>query len=217
MKTHRIAGTALLLGGLVYLIANSVLTILLPVSEDWTATYASTGFLARLSVAATAVFLLFAGALGLHAAQAHKTGWFGSLAFAVLFAGSMLTFAHEWGQVFFLHPLAVIAPESLRAMEDVEGANLYDIEAMLAMGGFVLGWLLFAISMLMARVFRPLGPLLIIGGLFSISLLTAALPGLWGFVAGNAITALGWIVLGRELQAYRPEQASEAGPVPTSA
>ena len=199
MATHRTAGAALFLGGLTYFIANGPLTLALPNPEDWTALFASQAFLARLSVAIVSVFLLLAGALGVFARQKDRVGAFGKLSFVLLFAGSMSTFAHEWGQVFFLHPLAQAAPEGLQALEDIEGANLYDVEAMIALGGFMLGWMLFSASMLFARVFRPLGPGLVLAGLFLTPVLAALLPGFWGFMAGNAVLALGWMAMGRDL------------------
>lgn len=200
MKIYpNLTGWSLILGGVLYLITNTVLTLLMPQDVPGAELFASDAFLRRLSVAAATVFFLTAGAIGIYVRQSHKTGWFGGFAFLLAFTGNIITFAHEWGQVFFLHELARVAPEGLNALEDVEGPNLYDIETFLALGFFMFGWLLLGVSMLMARVFKPAGPALLIAGFFLVPILGASLPGLWGFAAGNVVVALGWILIGRDL------------------
>ena len=110
-------------------------------------------------------------------------------------------FAHEWAQVFFLHPLALVAPDAVQAMEDVEGLNLYELEALIAVVTFTIGWIAFAASMLFGGVFARLGPALVIAGFFAIPLLAVALPGMgiWGQIMGTVVLASGFILLGREL------------------
>lgn len=49
------------------------------------------------------------------------------------------------------------------------------------------------------RVFNPIGPILLIAGFFAVPILAAAVPDLWGFVAGNTIIGTGWVLLGWEL------------------
>lgn len=200
MKIYpNLTGLAVILGGVLYITANTVLTLLMPVDGSSAEIFGSGGFLRRLSVAAACVFFLLVGSVGLYARQAHKTGWFGGLAFAIAFTGCATIFAHEWGQVFFLHELAIVAPEGLNALVDREGLNLYVVEVFLALIPFMLGWWLFAISMLMARVFNPLGPILLIAGFIAVPILAATLPDLWGFVVGNSIVGAGWVILGLEL------------------
>ena len=108
-------------------------------------------------------------------------------------------FCPRVGQVFFIHELARVAPDSLQAMEDVQGLNLYDLEAMIAIIPFSIGWICFAASILANKVFARKGAILVIAGFFAIPLLTAALPGVWGGVLGNIVLGSGWIMLGLEL------------------
>lgn len=205
---RRFTGTALLLGGLTFLIANLILTPLIPSDpDDWTVSFASNEFLARLSTAAASVFFLLVGAFGIAARQAHRTGWFGKAAFAILFVGSITTFAHEWAQVFFLHPLAVSAPDGLRAIGDADFPSFYLVEAIMVLSLFMTGWLLLMISTLLARVFRPIGPLLVLGGMLGLPALAATLPGLWGFTVGNGIIGLGWVLMGLELRKAKSQSA----------
>ncbi len=61
------------------------------------------------------------------------------------------------------------------------------------------GKLAFAASMLATRVLPRLGPALLIAGFFGVALLGAALPGIWGMVAGTVVLGAGWIALGAAL------------------
>ena len=64
----------------------------------------------------------------------------------------------------------MVAPDALQAMEDAEGINIFDLEGLIVMLTFTLGWIAFAASMLMAKVFSRLGPALVIAGFFAIPL-----------------------------------------------
>ena len=77
--------------------------------------------------------------------------------------------------------------------------NAFDIEALIVITIFTLGWISFAASMLVARVFRRLGPALIVTGFFAIPLLSAATSPIWGGALGNAVLGSGFILLGSEL------------------
>jgi hypothetical protein len=209
---HKLTGTCLFLGGVTFLVANLILFPMIPQTEDWTDSFASTAFLARLSVAAASVFFLLVGSFGIMSRQAHKVGWFGKTAFAIVFIGSVTTFAHEWAQVFFLHPLAVAAPEGLRAIGDAEFPSLYLVEAILVLSLFMVGWMLLMASTLMARVFSPLGPVLVLGGMLAMPALAPALPGIWGFIVGNGVIGLGWTLMGLELRNAAPASDNLAAP-----
>lgn len=146
------------------------------------------------------------GSAGLHAYQGSRAGVLGKIAFSLTFLGCAFLFAHEWAQVFFVHSIAVAAPDALQAMEDADGMNAFDIEAMVAITTFTLGWIAFAASMLISGVFARLGPALIIAGFFAIPLLSAATSPTSGGVLGNAILGSGFILVGREL--YKSAAAS---------
>jgi hypothetical protein len=64
---------------------------------------------------------------------------------------------------------------------------------------FALGWIGFAVSMLLAKVYSRLGPALVITGFFAVPLLTAATSLTVGGALGNAVLGSGFILLGREL------------------
>lgn len=199
MESKRLSGLAIVLGGALLIVVNAVFTPMLDTTVPFPQMMASDVFLWRLSLASLTMFLLMVGTPGVYAAQSGGTGLFGKLAFGLVFVGCAVLFAHEWGQVFFIHSMALAAPDALQAMEDAPGMNAYDLEAIIALVTFTLGWILFAVSMLLARVYKPTGPILIIAGFFAIPLLSALISPIWGGVLGNAVLGSGFILLGREL------------------
>lgn len=199
MNSFRLSGLAVAIGGLSLIIVNVVFTPMLATDVPFPEMMASKTYLWRLSLAAMTVFLLMIGSAGLHSYQGSRSGVFGKIAFAITFLGCAFLFAHEWAQVFFVHSIAVAAPDALQAMEDAEGINAFDIEAIIAIIAFTLGWISFAASMLVAGVFARLGPALIIAGFFAIPLISAATSPTWGGALGNAILGSGFFLLGREL------------------
>ncbi len=198
MNSTKLGGIAVISGGTLLIVVNVLVTPMLDLEVPFTEMMASNVYLWRLSLAALAVFLLMAGCPSLHAYQAARSGSFGKVSFSLAFLGCALLFAHEWAQVFYVHSLAVTAPEALQAMEDAEGMNVYDMEAVIVIVTFTLGWIAFAASMLRARVFYRLAPILVIAGFFAIPLFTAVTTIKLGGALGNAVLGSGFILLGRE-------------------
>jgi hypothetical protein len=203
MKT-RLFGVALIGGGVLTGIANGVFSPLLPIEGSFAELASSQYFLSRLSLAAAGLLLVLLGMVGLFIRQAPKQSWFGVFAFVLAFLGTAVIMAHEWAQVFFIHHIAKTVPTALDAMEDVAGPNLFDAESIIVVISFSLGWILWCISMLLARVFSWLGPTLVLAGLFGAPIFGGALAAIGsspalGPAIGGVIFSLGWIVLGRAL------------------
>lgn len=199
MNSYRLSGIAIATGGVSLIVVNAVFTPMLATDVPFPEMMASNTYLWRLSLAALTVFLFMVGSPDLHAYQRGRSGLFGKIAFSLTFLGCAFLFAHEWAQVFFVHSIAVAAPAALQAMEDAEGMNAFDIEALIVIMTFTLGWISFAVSMLVAKVFARLGPVLVIAGFFAIPLFSAATSPIWGGALGNAVLGSGFILLGREL------------------
>jgi len=199
MSFTKMSGVAVITGGTLLILVNAVVTPMLDLEVSFTEMMASNAYLWRLSLAALAVFLLMVGSPGLHAYQAAQSGPFDKVAFGLTFLGCALLFAHEWAQVFYVHSLAVAAPDALQAIEDAEGMNFYDAEAIIVLVTFALGRIAFAVSMMRANVFSRLGPILVIVGFFATPLLTAVTSFKLGGALGNAVLGSGFILLGREL------------------
>lgn len=199
MTAFRLSGMAVAAGGVTLIIVNAVFTPMLALDAPFTEMMASTAYLWRLSLAALTAFLFLVGCPGLHAYQTGRSGLFGQLAFGLTFVGCAMLFAHEWAQVFFMHSMAMVAPDALQAIDDAEGIDIFELEGVIVLVTFTLGWIAFAISMLLARVFAPLGPALVIAGFFAIPLISAVTSVKLGGALGNAVLGSGFILLGREL------------------
>jgi hypothetical protein len=200
----RLFGWALIGGGVLTGIANAVFSPLLPIEGPFAELAGSQAFLVRLSLAAAGLLLVLLGMVGLYMRHAAKIGWFSAFAFAIAFCGTAAIMAHEWAQVFFIHHIAKTVPTALDAMENVSGPNLFDAESIIVASSFSLGWILWSIAMVRARVIGWIGPVLVPLGLFAAPLLGAAASAIGvsiviGMAAGAVIFSLGWIVLGRAL------------------
>jgi hypothetical protein len=195
----RIFGVALLLGGLLTLGLNVAFTPLLPLDGAFSEIASSPFYLPRLGSAAIASLLLLFGLVGLYQRHREKVGLFGVCAFVIAFAGSAMVFAHEWAQVFFVHPLAALSPRALDALDDADMGTLYGFEGLAAVLGFTLGWLLLCVSMLLARVVPRLGPALVIAGFLLAAPLSAVIQPVTAMIIGMAVVSSGWMLLGRDL------------------
>jgi len=192
----RWSGLALAAGGVLTFLINASLTPFLSRGGPFAEVAASPVFLWRQGLSGVTGILLLFGTVGLCLRQAGRGGRFGGAAFTLAFVGSALLVAHEWTEVFLVRDLALRAPDALRVLEAPGRPALYDIGAMAALGTFTVGWIALAVSTLRVTPASRRGAWLVIVGFFTIPLLGAALPGTWGFVAGNAVLGAGWLLLG---------------------
>ena len=211
----RWTGVALASGGVLTFLINAGLTPFVPRGVPFAEVAASSVFLWRQSAAALAAALLLFGSVGLYLHQAERAHRFGALAFVMAFLGSALLLATEWTQVFDIRDFALRAPEALNVVNagHGHGPSLSDLGALIALGMFTIGWIALAISTLRRRTLSRWAAGLVIAGFFSIPLLSAALPGLWGAIVGNGILGAGWLWLGYDLHKVAATPASLADSV----
>lgn len=199
MTFQRLSGFSIAAGGLGFIFINAVISPMVDFDAPAAEMMASQIFLLRLSLATLTAFLIMVGSPGLYVYQASRSGLFAKIAFSLAFLGSALLFAHEWGNVFFLHNMAVVAPDGLQAMNDGEGLSMLNLEGLIVVTIFALGWIGFSASILVARVFSRLGPVLVIAGFFAIPLLTVVTSVKLGGALGNAVLGSGFVFLGLDL------------------
>jgi len=134
-----------------------------------------------------AVYLLLLGLVGLYARQAAASGTLGLVGFLVAVLGTMLLAGAWWLEAFAV-PWAVLKAPALVAATPT-GRLLAGRSV--SFGVFALGWVLFGLASLRARVFpRDAALLLIIGGV--IGLWSAVVPG-----AGVPLAvAVAWMACG---------------------
>ena len=119
-----------------------------------------------------AVYLLLVGLVGLYARQSAASGTLGLVGFLVAVLGTMLLAGAWWLEAFAVPYAAHKAPALVR--ETPTGWLLAG--GAVSFGVFALGWVLFGLASLRARVFpHDAAVLLIIGGV--IGLLIAVVPG----------------------------------------
>jgi hypothetical protein len=136
--------------------------------------------------------------------QAGEAGLFGAVAFCTAITGTVALAGDMWFEGFAVPWLAQVAPVVFSA--DRSGSLLmaaWFVSVVL----FSLGWILFGLASLRARVFpRALSVAVVIGGLIGFQ---AAMPP-WGVALGLAVAAVGvWLI--RQARVVQPVPAH---PVP---
>jgi hypothetical protein len=160
----RWGGLAALLAGVLFAISDLVGALVLDY-ENFSET-AATGTYAFLSlVYLLSAVLLTLGLVGLYAHQSEAAGTLSLVAFLVTFVGAILAAGVIWAETFVAPTLAEMAPEFL---EEEEPPGLLDTGVFLSFGLAGVGWLLFGIASLRARVYpRRAAILLMIGAVAS--------------------------------------------------
>lgn len=192
----RWSGLAALAGGALFVIGD--LLGLASISEESFAKTAATGtfILQQLMFLLGMVLILF-GLFGLYASQSEAAGTLGLVGFLVAFLGTALAAGASWAQTFIAPLLATEAPEFL----ETEPFGF-----VLSFTIFALGWLLFGVATLRARVYpRWAAVLLIVGAVITFFpfLPTPAV------VLGVAVACLGFLLFtGRGASAEQPSRVN---------
>jgi hypothetical protein len=196
----RWAGLAAILAGVLLVVADLLnLAIGFDEDEPFSET-ATTGIYAFQSVVnLLSAVLLLIGLVGLYARQSEAAGLLGLAGFLVAFLGTALVTGLLWSGLFIVPALAVEVPAFLNELEGPPPGFF------LSFITFALGWLLFGIATLRARVFpRAATILLIIGAVIAV----LPLP-FTGIVLAIAVAWLGFaLITGREASTEQPSRVS---------
>ena len=154
----RLAGLAALISGVLAAIGD-LLRLVVDVEDPGSATTASYAIVFLLYLISTALLLL--GLVGFYTSQSQAAGIVGFVGFLVAFLGTVLLAGALWFELFITPALATEAPGLLEAELGLPGFIL-----MLLFGA--VGWVLFGVATLRARVYpRWAGVLLIVGGVIA--------------------------------------------------
>ena len=189
-------GVALVIGGVLLILVNTVLTPMMLAIDDEVVMRTSDVYLVRLSLAWVTALMFLIGCIGVHIAQRDTAGVFGVAAFLLAFVGNGLLLCVEWSNVFVLRALAQTAPQALDALD---AATLLNIGFASAVGFFALGWLLLAISILLCKALSRWAAIAIIAGLLLMPALGASPLEANGLIIANVVLGLGIILLGRSV------------------
>lgn len=131
--------------------------------------------------------LLLLGLIGLYASQSHAAGILGFVGFLLAFAGTALTAGAIWFELFVSPEVAAQSPD---LATDELGFTGFILSFLLA----AVGWLLFAIATLRARVYpRPAAALLVAGALVSFVPLFVEVPAT-GLLLSVSVAWLGFVL-----------------------
>jgi hypothetical protein len=195
-------GSAAMLGGVLILI-SAILGYLTAGAEN-ISEQATTGAYAFVTLLyLLAIVLVLGGLVGIYARQADEAGLLGVLGFIVAFVGTALMVGATWSQAFFTPGLAETGAGTIFLEQGLSGwVNLgYTLTYLLAS----LGWLIFGVATLLARVYsRAAAVLVIIGALISFIPLSYT-----EVLLAAAIAWLGFDLLaGKGSPAVQPERRS---------
>lgn len=191
----RYCGIALVFGAVLLILINVGLTpAYMAIFEEGEAVArASDIYLYRISAALVDALLLLFGCIGLYLGQKADSGKLGTIAFLLTFVGTSFLVAIEWANLFVMRPLAQTSPEALVTLDE---SALLTAGFVIGLSFFMLGWLLNAISSLLAKVLPRWAAWSTLAGLILIPALGASPLGVAGQVIGNAVFGLGLAGLG---------------------
>jgi hypothetical protein len=197
----RYAGPIILIAG--GYIAVTHVALLVVLSRGELPALAADPLFRAVSLAYAAAFAgLLLALFAAYVRQAPEAGRFGLMALFGAILGTFALGADMWFEGFASPWLVEVSPQVLTAEKSTFWVAGYLSSYIL----FALGWALFGIASLRARVFPvPIGIALTIGGVFGF--LAAAPP--WGAVVGLALTWLGgWLIKAERTVLTIPEPAT---------
>ena len=187
----RWGGLAAMLGGILIAVAE-IIALFTGVFDDMAVSATTTSFALTYWLILLGRVLLLGGLVALYIYQAEAAGILGFVGFLGAFLGSALVVGAGWAFLFFGPILAVEAPEVYASNPPI-GFVLTIITA-------ALGWLLFGIATLRARVYpRWAAVLLIVAAIVSF----IPIP-LSGIVLSVAVIWLGFVLLREGQLAEKP-------------
>lgn len=197
----RWSGLAALVGGVLMILTDALNLVLFPGEHNALMMVSGLWFIIQI-VALLGLMLITIGLPGVYAREAGESGPLGLVSFVLTFSGMLMTFGLLWSEPFLGPYLAEVAPEVLES----EASGIFLIGVALALGLFAVGWLLFGVASLRAKVFpRGAAILLIVGAVLFFVLQMFDLP-FWSVLLG---IALAWI-------GYALWSSSAAEPIPSA-
>lgn len=191
----RWSGLAAVVGGVLYILAEllDIYNFLLSGEEEFSAVAATASYAVETWLFLLGHVLVLFGLFGLYVRQSEATEPLLRVGFLVAFLGTALVVGASWADTFVVPILADAAPELLDA-----GPPLGYV---LSFGIFAIGWVLFGVAALRARVYpRWAALLLIVGAVLSLLPLPLSVAPFGVAVAWMGSTLLA----GRDTSAEQP-------------
>ena len=175
----RLSGLAAIVGGTLFALAEIAEAIISPENQPLTQRFAAPGLPVVEAAQWLASVLLLLGLTGLYVRQSQKAGSFGLVAFLAAFVGTALNVGSLWSGALLLPPLAQAAPAFLDSLTTNPPGAL-GIGLLISFFLFPLGWILFGVASLLAKVFSRWAVLLVMIGLLLVPFIPIAPAALVG-------------------------------------
>jgi hypothetical protein len=201
----RLSGLAALVGGALLVVFDLLNVVLFPDQHGVDMMTTSSWFIVQI-LGLIALILIAMGLVGLYTNQAQRVGTLGLIAYLLAFSGNMMAFGLLWGEPFLGPMLAAEAPEVFEIEPSGAAAAGFIFTLLL----FALGWFLFGLASMRARVLpRGAALLLMIGAVLAFALNLLELP-LWSAVLGVAVAWMGYALQANANTLAEPELTSKA-------
>lgn len=199
MSTSRLlrwTGLAAIAGGLLYVVSGVAVIALGLGAANLPDVAGTGGWVFWRTVYLAGYVLILLGLVGLYVRQSEAAGTLGLIGFLLAFIGQALVIPDAWISAFLAPELAKQAPALLEAMLRFETLTPLTVGLGVSWGIQNLGWILFGIATMRARVLPRWGALLLIVGIL-IGLLGTVAPVVWSITA--VVFGLGFFWLGYAL------------------
>lgn len=188
----RWSGLAALMGGVLMILTDGLNLILFPGEHNAQMMASGLWFIIQI-VTLLGLMLITIGLPGVYAREAKESGPLGLISFVVTFSGLLMTFGLSWSEPFLGPYLAEVAPDVLAS----EASGVFLIGVIVALALFAVGWLLFGVASLQARVLpRGAAILLIVGAALFFVLQILDLP-FWSVLLSIALVWIGYALWSR--------------------
>jgi hypothetical protein len=192
MRSHsliRLAGWATITGGLGFGVGNVAITILYPESLplNWRFSFLGLSIIESLEV--VFIILLLLGSIGIYIRQREASGMFGFLGFLFAFMGTAWSVGQRWASAFVFSGLSASVPETLYRLT-LPPPIMATIGVYIGIILLPLGWVLFGLASLRAKVFPIWSWIFVLIGIT----VTPIIP-----VIGYVVSGIGWSWIGYSL------------------
>ena len=159
----RWSGLAAMAGPILLAVADVMKYYVAPANDIDSLWMATSGWSIGAALITVGAFFMLGGLVGLYSRQVEKAGILGVVGFLTAFVGSALFIGLAWYFEFLVAPwLAVAAPELIDLEPSIRMAfGTVAIPGLL----YILGWVLFGVASLRAKVFSGLAATLLIIGM----------------------------------------------------
>ncbi len=183
----RLSGISAIIGGLIVLLMYPVRMAYCPPLSGGTGCVVFKGTFVLESI------LVLLGIVGIYLIQAEKTGIYGLISFFIAFLGGAMTVGADWTHTFVEPALQELLPDLAQSNSPPPFFVMLGLMSSWLL--HTLGWILFGISIISARVFSKWAVLLVIVGFILSFIPLPSIP------VASTLAGLGLVWLGYQIQA----------------